>query len=438
MPQRAPWRVRALEEMGYVLATGNRPYVLVDLYGNMNALPKLIDDRSIRTKDIRAFLERDFPPESLPTVDEAKALVASHRQAREDFAKSGRDAKKLALLRAAQAARREKVEAVEATMQARHRQEVGALARDQLAVRRQLRARYLDDARRVRESRAAAKPTGLAAFLGRVTGVSFVISKLHKHRDAQRYAAFLGEKASLREKQAEARRVLEHRHKLQAIDAAREVRALAQVEARELKSFEVAQRKQERVAQRQGHDHMPALNLALKPKGRAAVPHKAKDRHRARDHHPDHDHRQDQTQIQGDDHAADDRSALSKEFGAAAKKQAEKGRDQESKGTTGEGKRGGRGGEDGPGAVRRRQRTRRRDNEIAMPEDRVHVPGTSSPEAPEPHWSEMPLADKFHEAARDRDDVDGETGASGRRTKPSRSSRGRERGDDDKDFERER
>ncbi|MFP3386514.1 hypothetical protein R0J92_24015, partial [Tritonibacter sp. SIMBA_163] len=45
--------VRALEEMGYVLATGKRPYILVDLYGDMNALPKLIDDRSVRTKDIR-------------------------------------------------------------------------------------------------------------------------------------------------------------------------------------------------------------------------------------------------------------------------------------------------------------------------------------------------------------------------------------------------
>jgi hypothetical protein len=80
--------VRALEELGYVLATGKRPYVLVDLYGEMNALPKLIDDRAVRTKDIRAFLERDFPLESLPSVDEAKALVAQHRQAIEDFRKA--------------------------------------------------------------------------------------------------------------------------------------------------------------------------------------------------------------------------------------------------------------------------------------------------------------------------------------------------------------
>ena len=31
--------VRSLEDMGYILATGDRPYVLVDRYGNMNAWP---------------------------------------------------------------------------------------------------------------------------------------------------------------------------------------------------------------------------------------------------------------------------------------------------------------------------------------------------------------------------------------------------------------
>lgn len=423
--------VRALEEMGYVLATGNRPYVLVDLYGNMNALPKLIYDRSIRTKDIRAFLERDFPPESLPTVDEAKALVASHRQAREDFVKSGRDAKRLDLLKAAQAARREKIEAAQSSMLARHRHEVSALSQEQMAARRALRTRYLDEARRVKEARAVSKPTGLAAFLGRVTGVSFVIGKLHKHRDAQRYAAFQVEKVALREKQAEARRVLEHRHTLQAIDAAREVRALAQIEARELKSYEVAQRKQERIQQREGHDHMPALNLALKPKGRSAVPHKAKNRYRARDRQPDLDRRDHRSQDQEsnatvDRQATDDGRALRKVFGEAVKKRAEN--VEAGKSGKGESTRGGRGGDSGEGSVRRRQRAGRQAPEI---EGKVK-------QAPQPHWTELPLADKFHDAARDRDDAGSESGAGQRRIRPSRAARGNERGDDDKDFERER
>ena len=98
--------VRALEERGYVLATGKRPYVLVDLYGEVNALPKLIDDRAVRTRDIHAFLERDFPPESLPSVDEAKALVAQHRQAIEDFKKAQGHADRVDDLKRFQAQRR--------------------------------------------------------------------------------------------------------------------------------------------------------------------------------------------------------------------------------------------------------------------------------------------------------------------------------------------
>jgi Relaxase/Mobilisation nuclease domain len=115
--------VRALEELGYVLATGKRPYVLVDLYGEMNALPKLIDDKQVRTNDIRAFLERDFPPESLPSVEEAKALVASHRKAIEDFGKAQARADRVDALKASQAERRRQLEDERSEMKARHSEE---------------------------------------------------------------------------------------------------------------------------------------------------------------------------------------------------------------------------------------------------------------------------------------------------------------------------
>ncbi|MEN5247283.1 relaxase/mobilization nuclease domain-containing protein [Brucella pseudintermedia] len=425
--------VRALEEMGYVLATGKRPYVLVDLYGDMNALPKLIDDRSIRTKDIRAFLGTEFPPVSLPTVDEAKALMAQHRQAREDFAKSGRDARKLEKLKAAQRDRRQKVEAAQTALITRQKAERIAIAQKQLAERRQHKARYLAETRRIKAARAAAKPTGLAAFLGRVTGVSFVLSKLHKHRDAQRYATFQMEKAALAEQQAEARRVLEHRHTLQAIDAAREVRALVQIEARELKSYEMAQRKQERIQQREGHDHMPALNLALKPKGRGAVPHKAKDRYRARDRQRDRDdQRQDQEKaVTPDRHVAEDDQALRKVFGEAVKKRAEQVNvGKAGNAGKGESSRGGRAGDSGEGGGRRRQRSARRATELEV----------EANQAPEPHWTELPLADKFQNAARDNNRNPSEgSGSDTRRIKPSRATRNRGRDrDGDKDFERER
>ncbi len=122
--------VRALEELGYVLATGKRPYVLVDLYGEMNALPKLIDDKQVRTKDIRAFLEREFPPESLPSVDEAKALVASHRKAIEDFGKAQARADRVDTSKASQAERRRPLEDEQAATEgaASHRAQRSRLA----------------------------------------------------------------------------------------------------------------------------------------------------------------------------------------------------------------------------------------------------------------------------------------------------------------------
>ena len=140
--------VRALEELGYVLATGKRPYVLVDLYGEMNALPKLIDDRAVRTRDVRAFLERDFPPESLPSVDEAKALVAQHRQAIEDFKKAQGQADRVDALKRNQAERRGGLESEQAAMRARQ-----ALERDNLEARHRGDRRAL--ARQTRRGRQA-------------------------------------------------------------------------------------------------------------------------------------------------------------------------------------------------------------------------------------------------------------------------------------------
>lgn len=274
--------VRALESMGYVLATGNRPYVLVDMYGTMNALPKMIDDRSVRTKDIRAFLEKEFPPEQLPTVDEARALVAEHRKAREQFAKAQESDRALQTLEAAQSVRREKLVAEQMVMRERHRQERAALAREQLEARRALRAGYLAQMRAVKAARAEVRPTGLAAFLGRVTGVSFVLHKLHRHRDAKRFKSFVQEKAGLVQAQTLGAASLQRRQELQALDMARQVKALAKVEARERQSLNVKSLREQRVRQRAGHDHMPSLSLELKPKGRGASVRRAKDRYRNR------------------------------------------------------------------------------------------------------------------------------------------------------------
>lgn len=277
--------VRALEELGYVLATGNRPYVLVDIYGGMNALPKLIDDRSVRTKDIRAFLEREFPPESLPTVEEAKALVAQHRKAREQFAKAQEAGAQREQLERAQAVRREKLEAERAAMLERQDQEREALAREQLAARQALRAGYLAEVARVRQQREEARPTGLAAFLGRVTGVSAIIHRVQRYKDAKRYLAFRESKQVLAAGQRVEATALARRHELQALDMGRQVKALAAVEAREMKAHEKKKLREWRVKDRAGHEHMPSFAMELKPRGRSASVRRAKDRYRDRSGH---------------------------------------------------------------------------------------------------------------------------------------------------------
>jgi hypothetical protein len=68
---------------------------------------------------------------------------------------------------------------------------------------------------------------------------------------------------------------------MQALDMERRFRALDQVEKREMTSLETALRKERRVRSRarDGHAHMPALTLELKPPGRRALVQKAINRH---------------------------------------------------------------------------------------------------------------------------------------------------------------
>lgn len=274
--------VRALESLGYLLATGKRPYVLVDIYGTMNALPKMIDDRSVRTDDIRRFLEKDFPADSLPSVDEARALVADLRKAREQFAKAQGDGQRLAKLEAMHQARRAELAVAQKALREQQRQERAALEREQLAARRALKAGYLAHVRSVRAARAEVRPSGLAAFLGRVTGVSFVLHKLHRHRDARAFRAFVEARTQMAAAQKQAALGLQRRQEVRGLETARQLKALTKVEARERQALEVKRMREQRTMQRSGLDHMKSLSLELKPKGRGVSVRKAKDRYRDR------------------------------------------------------------------------------------------------------------------------------------------------------------
>lgn len=420
--------VRALEELGYVLASGDkRPYVLVDLYGTMNALPKMIADRDVRTKDIVAFLEKAFPPDSLPTVDEAKALVAQHRQAQEDFSRAQRDAAPLEKLKAMQAARREKAVAERAALDARQTSERGALTGTQRAERLALKAAYVSELRRIKEARDKARPTGLAAFLGRVTGVNLVIRKVQEHRDAKRHAAYVAAQAELRQAQRATSEELARRHQLQALDADRALRALDQVDARERKSLETQQVKIERVKRRDTSGRMPALTLELRPRGRRAVPHKAMHRFRKGDaaaKEPAKDARAPERE------GLDTEKSLRGEFTRAAD-----GKGGDAQGGRGEGTTG------APAGGRRKRHRKELESGVNMPDtEQALAPPT---DMPDPHWTELPLSDTFGRAAEEQTvETSSDSGGQEPRIRPSRSSRPSERGTEKgrarDDFERER
>ena len=271
--------VKALEYHGYILARGKRPYVLVDIDGNMNALPKLIDDPAVKTKHIRDFLGSAYDESNLPPVEEARAEAAKHRRALKDFKKSQAQADRIDQLREIQARRREKLQREINTQADRHKQNRLALESRQRDERRALRSAYLEEKHAIRRQRHEMRPRGLAGFLARVSGVELARRKLYKYRDKKRYEAFLSEKHEMRARQVAKQQELQRRQEMQALDLERKRRALDQTEKRERKSLETSFQCQQSIRRRAGREHGPMPGLDLKPRGRKAVPHKAKNRH---------------------------------------------------------------------------------------------------------------------------------------------------------------
>ncbi|WP_298729258.1 relaxase/mobilization nuclease domain-containing protein [uncultured Pseudomonas sp.] len=268
--------VHALSERGYMLATGNRPYVVVDLYGNVNALPRLIDDKSIRTKDIRAFLEKEFPPEALPSVEEAQKLVADHRKQVERSVREEDYADKLAELKHAQAERRHVLEQQRESL--KYRQHALRLAQQakHRAERDKLRAGHLALMRNVRQERYEHRPTGLAEFLGRVSGMSFLRHKFQHYQDTKRLRAYLDDRAQLKIRQAQEAATLALRLRLQGAHIERQCRSLEKVDKREFSAFMRDQQCAQRIRARGKDGAMPSLVQILpgrrRAPGRGTVP----------------------------------------------------------------------------------------------------------------------------------------------------------------------
>jgi len=257
--------VRSLEDMGYILATGTRDYVLVDLYGNMNSLPKLIEDKNVRIKQVREFLAKEFPKDSLPNVDEARALAAGHRAAMELFrtneerqTQEARQKESREALQRKQQDRRAPLGQESNALTDRQRRAGQELATRQKDARAVLRQGYLQETKRIRLDRAAHRPQGLAAFIGRITGVELITKKIQQYRDKTRYDAFLAQKRELTERQQLETSALAREQALQTLTAQRRLRALELVEQRELRSLETSLLKERRIEERKRTGREPS------------------------------------------------------------------------------------------------------------------------------------------------------------------------------------
>lgn len=254
--------VNALAERGYILARGKRPYVVVDFYGDSHALARLIDDKTVKTRDVRAFLEKDFPEDSLPTVAEAQDLIASYRKTSERNLQEERIAAPLAALKHAQKLRRLALDQERIALERRHGQARGSLIAQQRDERHVQRRSHLGRMSTLRQQRSELRVHGLAGFLGRVTGVSAIRRAVHRYRDRKILEEQKVQRVALQAKQLAEKKDLAEHQALQSRTLDRKLRSLTKVEDRELAALKRDGLKNQRVQEREGYEAMPPLDIA--------------------------------------------------------------------------------------------------------------------------------------------------------------------------------
>jgi hypothetical protein len=210
--------VAALEKRGYVLARGDRrSHVIVDRHGEIHSLARQIE--GVKSKQINARLI-DFPPERLATAAEARKKQQKQITLQDHFRIQG-DKRRTALSRSQQD-RRAALDRIKADLEQRHRAERAAL----LSVQR-------DRNRGIANERRENEPRGLAAFLGKITGIKKRRKQRQQEQDAQRTKA-----------QRENIDQLTRRQERENRELARHYRALGRVEKRELRSLETRLRRE--------------------------------------------------------------------------------------------------------------------------------------------------------------------------------------------------
>jgi len=274
--------VAALSDNGYILSQGRRPYCLVDYYGDVHSLPRLIDDKQVRLADVKAFLAQEFPNEELPLVDEARELAEKQREADKEMVRKEEHAEAREVLLRSQEDRAAKLKEEIALTAEQHALARAAQSAEFATKRAALEEQQAGQNLKIERKREQSQATGMIALMERMSGAAFV-RKLWREREDR-----------LRSEAQHQQRVMQE----QTLRTERETRILAQgLEMRELKRREQSQkltfeREQQSLAKaqqqelaihyRRGIDHMPKAALTLTPSGRMAQPARAQHRHSMR------------------------------------------------------------------------------------------------------------------------------------------------------------
>ena len=244
--------VQALAEKGYMLATGRRPYVLVDFYGGQYALPRMIDDKTVRAKDVQRFLEKDYPPDSLPSVEEAKALIAVHRKSSEAHLKNERRSEALAQLKRKQKSRRAELETEKTALRQEQHKERQALSQKHKTARDNLKKAHLAKTKWIKSERYKNRPKGLADFLGKLSGINALRKQIYRYQDRQRTKEFIKKLTVLKEKQRDESLALQRTQEMRGLDLQRKISGLERIESKEKASVEQNLRREVRFHARGG------------------------------------------------------------------------------------------------------------------------------------------------------------------------------------------
>ncbi|MBE0613801.1 MAG: relaxase/mobilization nuclease domain-containing protein [Burkholderiales bacterium] len=233
----------ALEERGYYLARGDRrDFVVLDKYGHAHSLPRQIEGAN--TKDVRKKLAA-LNPAQLPSVAQARATIAARERAERE--------RHQAKIEQASTEIRQRLKERQASRRAELDREWQAIKIRQASERLALHAAHKAANDATAFTRAAQAPTGLMAFLQRVSGIGAIRDYYARRQDLSRA-----------QRQTQENAALQRRHGNEDLAMAGRGEALGRLERRESRSLDKNILRRARIAVRQTEQKTAQTREAIK------------------------------------------------------------------------------------------------------------------------------------------------------------------------------